>query len=186
MEIATNIITLLLLVPGMCLGSHVDEQPRTVETLLSYLETNESTTKECFARYLPQLENEGATWSKSYSSCLEIATTERQSVVTNVAAAQNQIREAAMAIGAFIDDCLGIVDALDFFNCFAKMSKQQLATVYTISYNASEDALSLSQQLGTIEVQHYLCTNRTEHTYVEGTDRVFRDLDQCLQQNEEH
>ncbi|SPP73591.1 uncharacterized protein LOC117581604 [Drosophila guanche] len=186
MEIAANIITLLLLIPGMCLGSHVDEQPRTVETLLSYLETNESTTKQCFARYLPQLENEGATWSKSYSRCLWIATTGRQSVVTNVAAAQNQIREAALGISAFIDDCLGIADSLAFFNCFAKMSKRQLATVYTISYNASEDALRMSQQLGTIEVEHYLCTNRTEHTYVEGTDRVFRDLDQCLQQNEEH
>ncbi|XP_022232428.2 uncharacterized protein LOC111080896 [Drosophila obscura] len=184
METAT-IITLLVLVPRICLGS-VDEKPKTVESLLSYLQTNESITKQCFAHYLPQLENEGATWSKSYSGCLNNATSERQSVATNVGVEQNQIREAAMGISAFIDHCLGISNALDFFNCFAKMSKQQLATVYTISYNASADALSLTQQLGTIDVEHYLCTNRTEHSYVVGTDRIFRELDQCLQKNEEH
>ncbi|EDW32229.1 GL11526 [Drosophila persimilis] len=183
---ATIIILLVLgLVPAMCLGA-VDEQPKTLKNLFSYLETNETTTKQCFARYLPQLESQGTTWSKSYSSCLKKSTSERQSLDTNVSAAQNQLREAAMGISAFIDHCLDISDALDFFNCFAKMSKQQLATVYTISYNASEDALSLSQQLSTIDVEHYLCTNRTEHSYVEGTDRVFRDLDQCLQQSEEH
>lgn len=61
-------------------------------------------------------------------------------------------------------------------------SKQQLTTMYTISFNASESALSLTQQLNSVEVERYLCTNRTEESYVRGTARIFNALDNCLQQ----
>ncbi|KAH8400693.1 hypothetical protein KR009_000388, partial [Drosophila setifemur] len=186
------------------------EQPRALSSLCSYLgDGKESvsglgTTKKCFARYLPELESEGATWSQGYSACQMNATNERGSLLSDATVAQENIRLAAMGISTFIDHCLSLTEALDFFKCFSKMvrsffyiyiynsyicniiqqSKEQLTTVYSISYNASEQALILNQQLNYIEVEHYLCTNRTEDNYVQGTDRIFQSLDKCLQQNE--
>lgn len=61
-------------------------------------------------------------------------------------------------------------------------SKQQLTNMYTISFNASESALSLTQQLSSVDVERYQCTNRTEQSYVRDTARIFNALDSCLQQ----
>lgn len=53
--------------------------------------------------------------------------------------------------------------------------------MYNISFNASENALSITQQLNGIDEQRYLCTNRTERSYVLGTAQILDALDQCLQ-----
>ncbi|XP_016985966.1 uncharacterized protein LOC108049337 [Drosophila rhopaloa] len=164
------------------------EPPRAFNSLCSYLEEEKETvsslgnTKKCFARYMPELENEGSTWAQGYSGCQKSATSERQSMLTNASEAQEKIREAALSMSSYIDQCLTLTEPMDFFHCFARMSKLQLTNVYNISFNASEQALILNQKLGTIEVEHYLCTNQTEHDYVQGTDKIFRSLDQCLQQ----
>jgi len=59
-----------------------------------------------------------------------------------------------------------------------------LANVYNISFNAAEQALILNKKLSSIEMEHYLCTNKTEHNYVQGADNIFKSLDECLQQSE--
>lgn len=61
-------------------------------------------------------------------------------------------------------------------------SKQQLTNMYQISFNASDNALGLSQQLNGIDMERYLCTNRTEQSYVLGTAQIFSALDKCLEQ----
>ncbi|KAH8348322.1 hypothetical protein KR084_006487, partial [Drosophila pseudotakahashii] len=166
------------------------EPPRTLNSLCSYLDegkdmvSNLGNTKTCFARYLPELESQGATWSQGYSSCQKSATNQRQSLLTDTSEAQENIREAALSMSSFIDQCLALTDSLDFFYCFAKMTKLQLTNVYNISFNSAEQALILNKKLGSIEMEHYQCTNRTEHNYVQGTDNIFRSLDKCLQQNE--
>lgn len=53
--------------------------------------------------------------------------------------------------------------------------------MYTISFNASESALGLTQQLSSVDVERYQCTNRTEQSYVRDTARIFDALDNCLQ-----
>ncbi|XP_017077782.1 LOW QUALITY PROTEIN: uncharacterized protein LOC108112446 [Drosophila eugracilis] len=131
-----------------------------------------------------QLESEGATWSQGYSSCQKCAIDEKQTLLSDASGEQEEIREAALNISSFIDQCLTLAEPLEFFNCFAKMSKLQLANVYSISFNASEQALILNTKLGSIEMEHYLCTNKTEHNYVQGIDKIFRLLDKCLQQND--
>ncbi|XP_017049871.1 uncharacterized protein LOC108093975 [Drosophila ficusphila] len=181
----TVIITLLLAFEVLA------EQPRALNSLCSYLDEGNDTasnlgnTKKCFARYLPELENQGSTWSQGYSDCQECTTNDRQSVLADAFEAQEKIREVALSISSFIDQCLSLTDSLEFFTCFAKMSKTQLTNVYSISYNSSEQALILNQKLSRIEMEHYQCTNETEHNYVQGTDQIFRSLDRCLQQNEE-
>ncbi|XP_017125583.1 uncharacterized protein LOC108144929 isoform X1 [Drosophila elegans] len=179
----TVVITLLLAIGVLA------KEPRALDSLFSYLDEGKETlsnlgnTKKCFARYLPELESQGATWSKGYSGCQISATNERQSLLTDASVAQENIREAALSMSSFIDQCLTLTEPLDFFHCFAKMSKLQLTNVYNISFNASEQALILNQKFGSIEMEHYLCTNQTERDYVQGTDKVFRSLDQCLQVN---
>ncbi|KAH8277969.1 hypothetical protein KR018_011327, partial [Drosophila ironensis] len=168
------------------------DQSRALGSLSSYFEDeNEAasklrTTKKCFARYFPKLEEEGSTWSLGFNSCKENATNKRKSLLTDVGDAQKRIREAALNIRSFIDQCIAISDALDFFNCFARMSKQHSTAVYSISYHALEESMILNQQLSSIQVEHYLCTNRTEDKYVTGTNKIFRALDHCLQQNGTH
>ncbi|XP_052838548.1 uncharacterized protein LOC128253882 isoform X2 [Drosophila gunungcola] len=159
----TLVITLLLAIGVLA------KEPRTLNSLFSYLDEGKETlsnlgnTKKCFARYLPELESQGATWSKGYSGCQKSATNERQSLLTDASVAQEKIKEAALRMSSFIDQCLTLTEPLDFFHCFSKM------------------ALILNQKLGSIEMEHYLCTNQTERDYVQGTDKVFRSLDQCLQ-----
>ncbi|KMY94746.1 uncharacterized protein LOC6735035 [Drosophila simulans] len=166
--------------------------PRTLNSLCSYLDDGKETvsslgnTKKCFARYLPELESEGATWSQGYNACQKCTITERLSLLTDATGAQEEIREAALGISSFIDQCLALTESLDFFNCFAKMAKLQLANVYSISFNATEQALILNKKLSRIELEHYRCTNQTEQNYVKGTDTIFRSLDQCLQLNDTH
>ncbi|XP_037714085.1 uncharacterized protein LOC119549861 [Drosophila subpulchrella] len=180
----TVIITLLF-----ALGASA-EPPQTLDSLCSYLDEGKDTvsnlgnTKKCFARYLPELENQGATWSQGYSACQKSATNERQSLLTDATEAQENIRETALNMSSYIDQCLSLTESLDFFNCFARMTKLQLTNVYNISFNAAEQALILNKKLSSIEMEHYLCTNQTEHNYVQGTDNIFKSLDECLQQNE--
>ncbi|KAH8384193.1 hypothetical protein KR200_011593, partial [Drosophila serrata] len=168
------------------------DKPRALNSLCHYLDLSKETasnmgiTKKCFAQYLPELESEGATWSQGYSGCQKKASTEQQSVLLKASVAQEYIREAALSITDFIDQCLTLMEAQEFFDCFAKMAKLQLTKVYNISFNASEQGLILNQHLSSIEMEHYLCTNRTEDTYIEGTDKIFQSLDQCLQQNDTH
>ncbi|KAH8232835.1 hypothetical protein KR026_000837, partial [Drosophila bipectinata] len=168
------------------------EPPRALSSLCSYLNdgkesvSNLGTTKKCFARYMPELENEGVSWSQGYSGCQKSATNERQSLLSRVSDAQEKIRKAALGLNSFIERCMAISEAVDFFNCFAKMSKEHLTTVYRISFSASEEAVILNQKLSYIQVEHYLCTNRTEYNYIKTTDQIFQSLDQCLQQNESH
>nr|XP_017019983.1 uncharacterized protein LOC108073033 [Drosophila kikkawai] len=185
MEAAIIIILLL------ALGT-LAEQPLALNTLCHYLDlgketaTNLGNTKKCFAQYLPELESQGATWSQGYSGCQKKASSEQQSVLLKASLAQENIREAVLEITNFIDECLTLTETQEFFNCFAKMAKLQLTNVYNISYNASEQALILNKHMGSIEMEHYICTNRTEDTYIKGTDKIFQSLDQCLQQNESH
>ncbi|XP_016947745.1 uncharacterized protein LOC108023021 [Drosophila biarmipes] len=168
------------------------EPLQTLNSLCSYLDegkdavSNVGNTKKCFARFLPELENEGAAWSQGYSACQRSATKERLFLLTDATKAQEKIREAALNMNSYIDQCLSLTESLDFFNCFAKMSKLQLTNVYYISFNASEQALILNKKLSSIELEHYLCTNQTENNYVQGTDNIFKSLDECLQQNETH
>ncbi|KAM8714381.1 hypothetical protein ACLKA7_014501 [Drosophila subpalustris] len=164
----------------------VAESSRGMDSLSEYLESHDlvgaGNTKHCFARYLPQLEQVGESWSREYNDCLQNATTVRQTVLTEVGGMQQMIRKGALEIDSYIDGCLDIQDVLDFFNCFGKLSKQQLTNIYEISFNASENALSLSQQLNGIDMERYLCTNRTEQSYVLGTAHIFSALDKCLEQ----
>ncbi|EDW91703.2 uncharacterized protein LOC6531162 [Drosophila yakuba] len=174
----------------LALKAYAEPTPRTLNSLCSYLDDGNETvsnlgkTKKCFARYLPELESEGATWSQGYSACQKDTTSERQSLLTNATGAQEEIRAAALDMSSFIDQCLALTESLDFFNCFAKMAKLQLANVYSISFNATEQALILNKKLSRIELEHYRCTNQTEQKYVKGTDKIFRSLDQCLQQSD--
>lgn len=100
---------------------------RTLNSFCSYLDDGKETvsslgnTKKCFARYLPELESEGATWSQGYNACQKITINERLSLLTDATEAQEEIREAALGISSFIDQCLVLTEAVDFFNCFAKM-----------------------------------------------------------------
>ncbi|XP_034101975.1 uncharacterized protein LOC132790606 [Drosophila nasuta] len=164
----------------------VADASRTLDSLSDYLESHDLTgvgnTKHCFVSYLPQLEQVGDTWSKEYNACVQNATTVRGDVLTKVDGVQQIIRKSAQGIDSYIENCLAIEDVLDFFNCFGSLSKQQLTNMYEISFNASENALSLTQQLNGIEAERYLCTNRTEENYVLGTANVFDALDKCLQQ----
>ncbi|KAH8266278.1 hypothetical protein KR038_006123, partial [Drosophila bunnanda] len=166
------------------------DQPRALNSLSHYLDLGKETvsnlgnTKKCFAQYLPELERQGATWSQGYSGCQNKASSEQQSVLLKAALAQENIRETALSITDFIDECLTMTEAQEFFDCFAKMSKLQLTKVYNISFNASEQALILNKHLSSIEMEHYSCTNRTEDTYIKDTDKIFQSLDQCLQQND--
>ncbi|KAH8252524.1 hypothetical protein KR032_000377, partial [Drosophila birchii] len=168
------------------------EEPRALHSLCHYLDMGKETvsdlgnTKKCFAQYLPELESQGATWSQGYSDCQKKASSEQQSVLSKANVAQENIREAALGITDFIDECLTQTETLEFFNCFAKMAKLQLTKVYNISFNASEQSLILTKHMSSIEMEHYLCTNQTEDTYIQGTDKIFQSLDQCLQQNETH
>ncbi|XP_030555169.1 uncharacterized protein LOC115758586 [Drosophila novamexicana] len=175
-------ITLLL---SQLLSLQLAQEPRSLNSLTAYLESHDlagvGNTKKCFASYLPQLEQVGANWSTAYSGCQRQADTVRDTVLSKLGGEQNLMREAALRIDSYIDSCLSITNVLDYFNCFAKLSKQQLAAMYAISFNASENALSLTQQLNGIDVERYLCTNRTEESYVLGTARIFDALDKCLQ-----
>ncbi|XP_034479280.1 uncharacterized protein LOC117785404 [Drosophila innubila] len=164
----------------------VAETSRSMDSLSEYLESHDlvgvGNTKHCFARYLPQLEQVGETWSGEYNDCQQNATTVRQNVFTKVDGMQEMIRKGALEIDGYIGGCLDIKDVLDFFNCFGKLSKQQLTNMYEISFNASENALSLNQQLNGIDMESYLCTNRTEQSYVLATAHIFTALDKCLEE----
>ncbi|EDW01441.1 GH21443 [Drosophila grimshawi] len=161
--------------------------PSGLDTLKSYLESHDlagvGNTKQCFVKYLPQLEQVGATWSTEYSGCQQNATTLRSTLLSNVGGFQQTIRKEALRIGSYIDSCLNSMNVIDYFNCFAKLSNQQLVSMYFISANASEIALSLDNQLNTIDVERYICSNRTEESYVLGTARIFDALDKCLEQS---
>ncbi|XP_062130998.1 uncharacterized protein LOC133842096 isoform X2 [Drosophila sulfurigaster albostrigata] len=178
------LLTCLMVEP--LLRWQVADASRTLDSLSDYLESHDLTgvgnTKHCFVSYLPQLEQVGDTWSKEYNACVQNATTVRGDVLTKVDGVQQIIRKSAQGIDSYIENCLAIEDVLDFFNCFGSLSKQQLTNMYEISFNASENALSLTQQLNGIEAERYLCTNRTEENYVLGTANVFDALDKCLQQ----
>lgn len=103
------------------------EEPRTLHSLCHYLDLGRETgsnlgnTKSCLAQYLPELESQGATWSKGYSGCQTKTTSEQQLVLLEASVAKKNIREAALGITAFIDQCLTLTETQDFFNCFAKM-----------------------------------------------------------------
>ncbi|TDG50192.1 hypothetical protein AWZ03_003408 [Drosophila navojoa] len=161
------------------------ETSRSLESLADYLEHHDlagaGNTKQCFARYLPELEQVGLTWSKAYADCQQQAKSGRDTVFSQVGGMQQQIRQAALRIDGYIGSCLNITNVLDYFDCFAKLSKQQLMTMYNISFNASENALALTKQLNGIDEERYLCTNRTERSYVLDTAKLFDALDKCLQ-----
>ncbi|XP_030387380.1 protein TsetseEP [Scaptodrosophila lebanonensis] len=154
---------------------------------LSYLEEDGqkvsaagNDTTQCFSLYQPLLKELGAQWSTDYEQCLQNASTIRVQLLTDIGALKDDIKQAAMGVSNFIEECLQLTDALEYFNCFSKFSKQNLATVYAISFNASADALILNEKLASNEISKYQCTNETERDYVVGTSQVFDALDHCL------
>lgn len=105
------------------------ETSRCLGSLSEYLESHDlvgvGNTKHCFARYLPQLEQMGETWSREYNGCQQNATTVRQDVLTKLDGMQQMIRKGALQIDSYIVGCLDIKDVLDFFNCFGKLVSKE-------------------------------------------------------------
>ncbi|KAM8714382.1 hypothetical protein ACLKA7_014502 [Drosophila subpalustris] len=146
------------------------------------LSVSPDVTSQCFALYLPMLNEVAATFSSSYQAC--ITTANNQLAQLTAEAQKDQLtyqQEVSGLCSAFAscDNSTGN-DTTKFFNCYADAAQGDVSLIYDISTNAASTASTLAAAMKATMDTEYQCTNTTESNYVRDTATTYDLLDSCL------
>ncbi|KAH8370577.1 hypothetical protein KR093_004173, partial [Drosophila rubida] len=139
-------------------------------------------TSQCFALYLPMLNEVAATFSSSYQACITTANEELANLTAEAQKDQAVYQQDVTGLcSAFTscDDSAGN-DTTKFFNCYATAAQGDVSVIYDIATNAASTANTLAEAIKATQDTEYQCTNTTESNYVRDTAATYDLLDTCL------
>ncbi|KAH8401386.1 hypothetical protein KR009_005036 [Drosophila setifemur] len=136
---------------------------------------------ECLGYYIPLLNDALAKYEDDFKQCLAEAAAKVEGINDETKDERDQIDETATGSCAALTECSQIPDAEKYFQCYTDAGSNSTKTMFTISANASEILAYVREERRLIEVNQFVCTNKTQRTYAEDTADVYGDLSLCLE-----
>ncbi|XP_034479277.1 mucin-5AC [Drosophila innubila] len=139
-------------------------------------------TSQCFALYLPILNEVAATFSSSYQACITTANNQIASLTTQAQKDQLIYQQEVHGLCSAFTSCDNSTgnDTTKFFNCYATAAQGDVSVIYDIATNAASTANTLAEAIKATQDTEYQCTNTTESNYVRDTAATYDLLDSCL------
>ncbi|KAH8394638.1 hypothetical protein KR222_000750, partial [Zaprionus bogoriensis] len=139
-------------------------------------------TSQCFALYLPMLNEVAATFSSSYQACISTANEELANLTAQAVKDQAVYQQDVNTLCSGFTSCDQTTgnDTSSFFQCYATAAQGDVSVIYDIATNAASTANTLAEAIKATQDTEYQCTNTTESNYVRDTAATYDLLDSCL------
>ncbi|XP_030382375.1 proteoglycan 4 [Scaptodrosophila lebanonensis] len=134
----------------------------------------------CFDYYVPILKDIADEYQVEYTRCLDVADAQRLDVDESTKPDREAIEDSASSSCAALQNCNENSSSIPFFECYAEAGSENAKSMFTISANASELLAKVREEYRLIDVNQYVCTNKTEREYAENTAETYEELSKCL------
>ncbi|EDW08967.1 uncharacterized protein LOC6579135 [Drosophila mojavensis] len=139
-------------------------------------------TSQCFALYLPMLNEVAASFSSSYQACITTYNNELANLTAQAQKDQVVYQQDVAGLCSAFTSCNNSTrnDSTAFFSCYANAAQADVSIIYDIATNAASTANTLAESIKANQDLEYQCTNTTESNYVRDTAATYDLLDSCL------
>ncbi|KAI8119155.1 hypothetical protein FF38_02386 [Lucilia cuprina] len=174
----------VLVIDANCFGHKPIIENKIANILLKsspLIEKTPQQSMECFAIYIPKLNDLTKTYELEYETCLQQSKEYRDSLDLEVQKERKHLEESAEKVCDSFNSCSRKIDSTyEFFECFSNAAAESTNTVYNIQ-NISKDKMEyIKIKNETIEYDQNRCTDKCSRVYVEKSTKIYDDLDKCL------
>nr|XP_016927955.1 lisH domain-containing protein C1711.05 [Drosophila suzukii] len=136
---------------------------------------------DCISYYLPLIDQAGTVYKEQISACLEQSALEIAQINDTTKADREAIDASATNSCDALNSCSELEAAENFFECYSKAGSDSTKSMFTISANASELLAVVKEEKRLIQVNEYVCTNKTQRIYEEDSAKHYEDLKLCME-----
>ncbi|XP_037827193.1 uncharacterized protein LOC119615152 [Lucilia sericata] len=166
-----------------CLGRKPIIENQIANILLKsspLVEKTPQQSMECFAIYIPKLNNLTKTYEFEYETCLQLSTEYRDSLDLEIQKERLHLEESTEEVCNSFKSCSSKTETFEFFECFSNVAAESTKTIYNIQ-NISKDKMEyIKIKEDAIEYDQNRCTDKCSRVYVEESTKIYDDLDKCL------
>ncbi|XP_017125531.1 cell wall protein IFF6 [Drosophila elegans] len=135
---------------------------------------------DCLGYYIPLI-NEGVTvYENNFKACLEQAALEISQINDSTKDDRDAIDASALSSCDALKVCSEKEAAEDYFECYSEAGSDSTKTMFAISANASELLAFVKEEVRLIQVNEYVCTNKTQRVYAENSAKLYEELTLCI------
>ncbi|KAI8119159.1 hypothetical protein FF38_02378 [Lucilia cuprina] len=135
---------------------------------------------ECFAIYIPKINELTAKYELEYETCLKSSADARSVIDKEVEGDRKDLESSATDICGALEKCAQQNSSYEFFECQYGVAGESLNSTRYIQ-NVSKDKMEyIKFKFETIEYDQNRCTDECSRVYVEETTKTYSDLDKCL------
>ncbi|KAH8309400.1 hypothetical protein KR059_009223 [Drosophila kikkawai] len=135
---------------------------------------------ECLSYYTPLLNSAVEKYNNDFKACLDEATLQVAAINDDTKENRTVIDQSATDSCAALEACSQLTAADEYFECYSEAGSNNAKSMFTISANASELLAYVKEQVHIIQVNEYICTNKTQRTYAEDTADIYESLSLCF------
>ncbi|XP_017019979.1 uncharacterized protein [Drosophila kikkawai] len=135
---------------------------------------------ECLSYYTPLLNSAVEKYNNDFKACLDEATLQVAAINDDTKENRTLIDQSATDSCAALETCSQLTAADEYFECYSEAGSSNAKSMFTISANASELLAYVKEQVHIIQVNEYICTNKTQRTYAEDTADIYESLSLCF------
>ncbi|XP_052838538.1 uncharacterized protein LOC128253873 [Drosophila gunungcola] len=135
---------------------------------------------DCLGYYIPLI-NEGVTvYENNFKACLEQAALEISQINDSTKDDRDAIDASALSSCDALKVCSEKEAAEDYFECYSEAGSNSTKSMFAISANASELLAFVKEEVRLIQVNEYVCTNKTQRVYAENSAKLYEELTLCI------
>ncbi|KAI8119158.1 Protein TsetseEP [Lucilia cuprina] len=135
---------------------------------------------ECFAIYIPKINELTAKYELEYETCLQSSADARSVIDKEVEGDRKDLESSATDICGALEKCAQQNSSYEFFECHYGVAGESLNSTRYIQ-NVSKDKMEyIKFKFDTIEYDQNRCTDECSRVYVEESTKTYSDLDKCL------
>ncbi|XP_016985955.1 suppressor protein SRP40 [Drosophila rhopaloa] len=135
---------------------------------------------ECLGYYIPLINAEVTTYETEFKACLEEAALEVSQINDKTKEERDAIDASALSSCEALNVCKAKEAAEEYFECYSQAGSENTKSMFTISANASELLALVREEVRLIQVNEYVCTNKTQRAYAENSASLYDQLTLCI------
>ncbi|KAM7342838.1 uncharacterized protein ACRADG_010116 [Cochliomyia hominivorax] len=144
------------------------------------IQDNPQRSMECFASYLPKINEITLKYEAEYETCLNRSADARSKIDAEVQSDRKDLELSALDFCNAYEKCSNYHAAYDAYECYNNVSSNASKATYNIQ-NASKDKMEyIRMKFETIEYEQNRCTEDCSRTYKEASTKAYAELDKCL------
>ncbi|XP_017863492.1 PREDICTED: uncharacterized protein LOC108614056 [Drosophila arizonae] len=181
------IVVLLALTISVALARNLQPSLKAAQKIrqlhsetLALAETHQSTSTTCFSIYNPLLNQVASNYEVEYERCIQAYETCSSNIDNLYKSARLELESSVYQSCRSLSNCNMITNAYSAFTCASTQAAEDSKIFYSISANASDLAARSKADYIEVETAKSVCINLAEKNYVEGTSRVYGQLNNCL------